>query len=265
MAPPSPLLAHPAPSFVAPISRLAVAGQGEPPDDPPPPSGRSTGSTFDPLWEAAFAADNRGRRPDEAAALWVDLVAGRAKIYCERVARTRSHAVARTGGGSSGVRCPLNPAEATVLLRVLCGEQQKLVSSELGIAHSTASKRCAQALEKLDLHHRPLPLPLIVAAQHAAGVGGAWTRHSTFDYQGCSFTVTSVPRPTVKAGSGLTLSEQGIACLLVEGHSRFEIARSRSTSAQTVSCQLRAIFSKFRVNGRHGLVRRAAELGWFED
>ena len=75
--------------------------------------------------------------------------------------------------------------------------------------------------------------------------------------------VNGVARPLVSGGPALTMDERDIERSLVERRSRWEIARARSTSEQTVSSQLRAIFSKFRSTGRFGLTRRAAELGWF--
>ena len=50
---------------------------------------------------------------------------------------------------------------------------------------------------------------------------------------------------------------------LIEGESRWEIAARRETSAQTVACQVRGIFSKWRLTGRYALIRRAVDLGWF--
>jgi DNA-binding NarL/FixJ family response regulator len=165
---------------------------------------------------------------------------------------------------ASGICLPLSAAETAVLLRVLCGDQQKVISTELKIAHSTASKRCAQALDKLELTARTIPLPVAIAAQRAAGVvTTAKISQARFAYEGTDFVVASVPRPHVVGRTMLTSSEQEIAQLLVEGCSRWQIAAVRKTSVQTVSCQLRSIFAKFQATGRYGLTRRAAELGWF--
>jgi DNA-binding CsgD family transcriptional regulator len=42
-----------------------------------------------------------------------------------------------------------------------------------------------------------------------------------------------------------------------------EIAELRQTSIQTVACQIRGIFAKYRLTGRYALIRRGLELGWF--
>jgi len=222
----------------------------------------------DPLWEVAKTAD--ARAPDvtrtDPSQLWSDLAAGYVRPHSERLGPTRSYVIlSAVPPRSSGIRCPLTEAEATVLLRVLCGDQQKVISTELRIAHSTASKRCAQAIEKLDLTARSVPLPVVVAAQSAAGVvSNARVRHAPFAYEGAEYMVASIRRPLVHGRSPLTVSEQSIAQLLVEGLSRWEIAKMRATSVQTVSCQLRSIFAKFQATGRYGLTRRATELGWFD-
>jgi DNA-binding NarL/FixJ family response regulator len=220
----------------------------------------------DPLWDGARAADSDPELVEAPAELWAELVAGRLRPYSDRLGPSRSYAILRSmDTRGSGIRCSLNAAEAAVLSRVLCGEQQKVISTELRIAHSTASKRCAQALEKLELTARTIPLPIAVAAQRVAGVvTAANLRQARFAYEGCEFVVASIPRPKVAARSMLTVSEQEIAKLLVEGRSRWQIAGIRQTSVQTVSCQLRSIFAKFQATGRYGLTRRAAELGWFD-
>jgi|HubBroStandDraft_1064217.scaffolds.fasta_scaffold16196_3 DNA-binding NarL/FixJ family response regulator len=218
----------------------------------------------DPLWDAARRADGAPSSIDPVD-LWAEVVAGRLRPYSDRLGPSRCYAILRAVARTSGICCPLSPAEATVLVRVLCGDQQKVISTELQIAHSTASKRCAQALDKLELTGRTIPLPVVVAAQRAAGVAtAANVRQASFTYEGCEFVVASIPRPKVPARSPLTVSEQSIAQLLVEGRSRWQIAEIRETSVQTVSCQLRSIFAKFQSTGRYGLTRRAAELGWFD-
>jgi DNA-binding NarL/FixJ family response regulator len=238
----------------------AKAGVSEPPREPP----REERSPSAALRVAAQHADERTPDASDASVFWDDLTTGRATRYCEWFGATRSYAVALLGGGDASAN-PLGEPEALVVLRVLCGHQQKVIATELQIAHSTASKRYAQALETLDLLGSSVPLPLVLAAQNAARVVDTTTaRRSLFQHEGRAFAVLSVPRPQIAGDSGLTVSEQRIALQLVEGQSRHEIAASRSTSVQTVSCQLRAVFSKLRLTGRYGAIRRAAEMGWFQ-
>lgn len=215
---------------------------------------------------AATTADEQHAHPGDPSRLWDDLVSSRAKLYAHWHGSTRSYVVAlMLDGGSSASRRPLGGAEATVLLRVLCGTQQKAIAADLNIAHSTASKRHAHALELLDIDRRPLPLPLVVVAQHAAGaVRATWARLGAFEYEGCAFTVASVSRPRIPGQSKLTVSERDVITRFVEGASRHDIARDRSTSALTVSCQLRGIFAKLQLTGRNAVILRAAQLGWLQ-
>jgi DNA-binding CsgD family transcriptional regulator len=82
-------------------------------------------------------------------------------------------------------------------------------------------------------------------------------------YEGSEFVLVSLPRADGSCEPLLTPAEREVAELLLEGRSRWEIAAHRSTSSQTVACQLRGIFGKLRVGGRCSLIKRAVETGWF--
>jgi DNA-binding CsgD family transcriptional regulator len=155
------------------------------------------------------------------AAFWQDLKGGRLKECVEWLGATRSYTIAKVVDPRSGAGLALRAAEEDVLLRILCGEQQKVVSSELGIAHSTTSKRHLHALTKLGLVGRPMPIAVVLAAQCAAQVVVVRTaKTSTFTHDGSTFVVASVPRPTVHGDTVLTRSEREIFTFLVEGCSR---------------------------------------------
>jgi DNA-binding NarL/FixJ family response regulator len=231
----------------------------------PLPGARAGCLPPDGLRVAATDADDRCARPGDASAFWAELTTGRARRYCEWFGPTRSYAVALRTDGASRFGDPLGETEVRVALHVLCGHQQKAIAADLGISHSTASKRYSEALERFELVGRPVPLPLVVAAQAAARVVPTPTaRRAVFEHHGCAFVVLSVPRPRVAGAPRLTASERSVALQLVEGRSRHEIAAMRETSVQTVSCQLRAVFAKLRLTGRYAVIRRAGELGWFQ-
>jgi DNA-binding NarL/FixJ family response regulator len=147
---------------------------------------------------------------------------------------------------------------------VLCGAQQKWVAPDLGIAYSTASKRYTNALKKLGLAPGPVPLPLVLAAQASASgrEPAVAARATSFEHEQTRYVLLSVHRPSITDGS-LTTAERAVAERLIEGATRAEIARERSTSVQTIACQSRNIFFKCRISGRHSLVARGAELGWY--
>ncbi len=218
------------------------------------------------VWTAAAAADTRSVPTTDLATFWQDVIEGRLTIHGEGRSSDRRYVLARTNVDTRELRGALSRIETSVLVRVLGGEQQKLVAAELGIACSTASKWYTHALAKLRLGGGPLPLPLIVAAQswasgNAPSIGA---RSAYFEYAGENFVLLSVPTPRIVREARLTHAEQEVAMLLIAGGSRWEIAMHRSTSAQTVACQLRGIFSKLRLTGRHALIAQAIERGWFD-
>jgi DNA-binding NarL/FixJ family response regulator len=223
--------------------------------------GGSGTSHPDPLWAAALEAHKRSVPPDDLRQVWPDMLDGRFTVMDDKLTASRHFVLGRAIARSR----PLSRVETAVLVRVLNGEQQKVIAFELGIACSTASKWYTQALATLNLDGGPVPLAIVLAAQTwASGTNpGIDARWIVFEHEGNEFFLLSVPRPSVKADSPLTLAERAVAQLLIEGRSRWEIAVLRSTSAQTVACQLRGIFAKFQLTGRYASIRHAAELGWF--
>jgi serine/threonine protein kinase/DNA-binding CsgD family transcriptional regulator len=217
------------------------------------------------LWEAALESDVSTEPFDDLAQVWEDFMAQGLSGCIQAYSPFRSHLVARVVEKSDLRRSvAITRIERAIVARVICGEQQKLIAYELGIAVSTASRRYTQALAKLQLEDTPIPLSLAIAGQN-------WTRgtkakvdsrRAFFQYQGSGFCSISVPRPRVPDSSPLTSSERLTAELIIEGRSRLEIAKATGTSAQTVALRLRGIFNKLRASGRYQLIDRSVELGW---
>jgi DNA-binding NarL/FixJ family response regulator len=218
-----------------------------------------------PLEEAARKALEGGRPHPDLAALWRDAMDGRLTLRFAGRASGRAYVLLEATGSPCAPDHGLGRVETAVLVRVLCGEQQKLVALELGIACSTASKWFTQALSKLRLSGGPIPLPLVIAAQSwACGrQPPVDARSATLTHDDSEMVLLSVPLPRVVDDLRLTGAELEVARLLIEGATRREIAAERATSQQTVACQLRNIFSKLQVSGRNALIRSAVERGWF--
>src|SRR5580698_5129315 len=213
------------------------------------------------IWQGAVEADERGSVECPLEAIWNDHVHGRLRAWWESVGPDRILLVSRVAGGGSG----LGTEDADILARVFAGQQQKVVASDLGIAPSTVSGRYVRALDRLDLTPSVTPVPLVLAAQAALGVAKIpRARTAFFEAQGRVCMVVSVPRPDTARLTNLTTAEQEVAAWLVEGCSRFEIARRRETSVHTVARQFHSIFAVQRVTGRFALVRSAVALGCFE-
>jgi DNA-binding NarL/FixJ family response regulator len=218
-----------------------------------------------PLEEAARKALDSARAHPDLAAVWRDAMDGSLTLRFAGRASGRAYVLLEATGEPCSPSRGLGRVETAVLVRVLCGEQQKRVALELDIACSTASKWFTQALAKLRLSGGPIPLPLVVAAQSwACGQQPPVdARSATFTHDDLKLVLLSVPLPRVVDDMGLTGAELEVARLLIEGATRREIAAQRATSQQTVACQLRNIFSKLQVSGRNALIRSAIERGWF--
>jgi DNA-binding NarL/FixJ family response regulator len=209
-----------------------------------------------PLWRAAVEAEERATADCRLDDVWQDHVSGRVRAWWESVGPDRILLVAQVAAGEAAI----STDDAAIVARILSGEQQKLVASDLRIAASTVSGRYVRALDRLDLSPTTLPLPIVLAAQAWIGVANAPNaRRGFFESQGTACMVVSVPRPATARMSSLTPAEQDVAKWIIEGCSRFDIARRRKTSVHTVARQFHAIFNTQRGTGRFALVRSAVE------
>jgi DNA-binding NarL/FixJ family response regulator len=201
----------------------------------------------------------------DLASMWQDVVDRQLNVRFVGSGSGRDYVLLQTTPDPNAIAGSLGRLETAVLVRVLCGEQQKLVALELEIACSTASKWFTQALAKLHLDSGRVPAALVIAAQSWAlgRTAPVDARKTVFSHDGAEFVLLSVPLPRVVDDMGLTLAEREVARLLIEGAARWEIAEQRATSQQTVACQLRNIFFKLRVGGRNALIRAAVDSGWF--
>jgi DNA-binding NarL/FixJ family response regulator len=226
-----------------------------PPDPPGPPH-----AWLAPL--AALDAPESRADPADLGKIWDSVVQGRLRPLSEIVTNNRVCLVSQVIGRPEG----LSPEDASLVVNVLCGEPRKAIASELSIALSTATGRFLRALTKLELADRNVPLPLVLAAQ--CRVGGARIRsgrRAAVDYEDNRSLALSVPRPVTRHLVPLTPSEQEIAQWLIEGFTRYEIADRRETSVHTVAGQFHSIFATLHVTGRYELIRRAVELGCFDE
>jgi DNA-binding NarL/FixJ family response regulator len=248
-------------------SQIAVAKVYDPSNYSPPAGPASVKldgapplSEGDGAWQAARDSRSPGLADDSLANVWADLVRGRLRAGHQ----TTTHASIRLIAYVNCAQPPLYPEDAAVLRRVLCGEPQKVLACDLGIANSTVSGRCVRALDELGMSHRTVPLALVLAAQSAAGlVRIPKATSALFEQDGRPCLALTVARPATKYMATLTRAEQEVAQALIEGSTRSEIALRRTTSMFTVTRQFSSIFAALRVTGRCALIRRAAELGCF--
>ena len=131
---------------------------------------------------------------DDLGDFWQGILDGRVVYYCEGAGPRGRYVVCRVLDGAR-LGGALSRLETAVLVRVLGGEQQKSIALELGIACSTASKWYTQAREKLQLGPRPVPLPLVIAAQSWAlgAMPPVAARKATIFHEGGQFVVLTIP------------------------------------------------------------------------
>jgi DNA-binding NarL/FixJ family response regulator len=253
------------------IVPLAPAGGG-PPRGPLPRTGdveaprialrsESSGRSFA---EVVHLAESSATSVEDMGRIWLDVTERRLAVCGDGRTSTRRYVIARRESELGHDAPPLEPRQVQILVRILCGEQQKHVAPELEIACSTASKWHRRTLEDLGLVPGQVPLPLVLAAQSSVCEQPfeVDARSATFHHDGAEMLLLSVPLPRANDPQ-LTATELDIARLLVDGVSRVEIAERRGRSDQTVACQIRAIHLKLGLKGRFELIAYAARAGWF--
>jgi DNA-binding NarL/FixJ family response regulator len=151
------------------------------------------------------------------------------------------------------------PAEdLEALERVLGGELNKVVASELGISASTLSLHCSKTLRAIATESlvSRVSIVLVTAALCARG----WSLPpARVDGSGVDGLVVSFELPGKRLMSRLTGVEAQVLRMTIEGKSHAEIASDRGTSRRTVANQLGAIFKKLGVSGRSALRALAVE------
>jgi DNA-binding NarL/FixJ family response regulator len=207
-----------------------------------------------------------GLPPDLAGAplfeLYLRLVGCELQIINHFLTDDRIHLVAESRDGRPSTRERLTQREREVFCRLLAGQSQKLTSYELGLSTSTVATHSSRAFAKLNLDADPsaVPLALVLIAQAACGaIVIRDARVTTSVHHGRRYAVANLPRPSKARLAKLTGAERAVALALVDGLSKSDIARERSTSIHTISQQVSGIFAKLGVRGRFELIRRMGE------
>jgi DNA-binding NarL/FixJ family response regulator len=191
--------------------------------------------------------------------VWLDLAAGHVTAVSEWLVGKEMTMILRDQEGSNP--SGMNSAEIEAFGRVLCGEQQKLVASEMGRSRATICTLCSRAQRRLQIEDF-IPTAVIVAAQCHGGIAEVTARLSAFEKDGVKFGAVTIPRLTPTVLSSLTAAETEVAQLLVEGYSKRWIAQSRGTALHTVTTQAHSIFAKTGSTGRYALIRKIVGLTW---
>jgi DNA-binding NarL/FixJ family response regulator len=203
-------------------------------------------------------------RPSSSPAfdLFLRIVGCELKIINHFLSDDRIHLVAEGSDHRPSTRERLTQRERDVLCRLLGGQAQKAIAYDLRISASTVATHATRALAKLNLSSDPysVPLALVLIAQAASGAIALRDAKVTTSLEhGRRYALANLPRPPVTRLAKLTAAERAVALAMVDGLSKDEIARSRSTSTHTIGRQISLVFSKLGVRGRFDLIRRLSE------
>jgi len=192
--------------------------------------------------------------------VWSNLVAGRLTLTKHFPVENRAFLVARDS--STEEDNALSARESEVLCHLLVGQSQKWMSYELGVGASTVATHVARAFAKLGVSPsvNEVPLALVLICQAVRGaIHPSEPQITTSTWGGQRYLVASVARPSATHLSALTTAERAIALALVDGFTKFDIARARSTSVHTIGRQVSSVFAKLNVKGRFDLICRMSQ------
>jgi DNA-binding NarL/FixJ family response regulator len=206
---------------------------------------------------SSYLESSTSERDVDLSSIWNDLVAGRLEIQGECIDPTHTTLVLRE---RSAPHEGCGPCGLQVLVRILTGESRKVIAAESRVSASTVSTRFKSGLAELGLPPARVPLAVVIAAQtQRSGVRFDRARCSVLEASGARLQWIRVPLPSLAGAAGLTAAQRAVARMLIEGCTRSEIARRRSTSEHTVGCQLARLSSATRTSGRYDLVRYLIE------
>jgi len=191
---------------------------------------------------------------------WCHLVTGKLRLTKHLAVDDRTWLVARNScSEEQGVA--LSSRESEVFGRLLVGQSQKLMGYELGVCPSTVAAHIARAFAKLGLPPSAgaVPLALVLIGQGVRGAIQSEPHVTTCVRGGQRYVIASVVRPPATRLSNLTPAEREVALALVDGLSKFDIARARSTSVNTIGRQVSSLFGKLNVRGRFDLICRMSQ------
>lgn len=210
---------------------------------------------YEGLREAAVAAFAEPFSIQEGKELWSALLSGQCQVASEFCTRNGVFLVLHWT--TSWVPRRLSTRAHEILERTMLGQQQKVVSSELGVSCSTVTSTLKLVLDNLGLHCLPskIPLLLVMLANVARGNGAFDGRGARLVHRGQVYQVLSTPIPEQRLTTVLSPAESEVIRMRLEGRSHAEIAASRHTSRRTVANQLAAATQRLGISGRGELMK----------
>jgi DNA-binding NarL/FixJ family response regulator len=209
------------------------------------------------LRELAMAADAQAQIDINLALFWRELMSGLCTVVDGIFTDERCYLILAPTLGRP--EHPIEGRRREILEAVLCGEGQKNIAMDKGLAPSTVALNARLALEALGLTCKPSrvhPL-LMLAARASRDPQSALAATLSFVQHGdAQLRVVAMARPDRRLTKVLPRAELAVVRALVEGQCYAEIAKARGTSTRTIANQITAVFRRVRVSGRSELLER---------
>jgi DNA-binding NarL/FixJ family response regulator len=208
------------------------------------------------LRAAAVAAVPIAVSAEQCRALWQALISGQCQVAAEFCQERGSFLVLRWI--ASGLPRRFSARAHDILERTLRGQEQKVVSAELGVSCSTVTSTLKHVLDSLGLHCVPskIPLLLVLLANAASGNGSFQNGFGArLVHEGIVYQVLCAPIPEQRLPTVLSRAESEVVRMRLAGRSHAEIAASRRTSRRTVANQLATASQRLGISGRLELIK----------
>jgi DNA-binding NarL/FixJ family response regulator len=207
------------------------------------------------LRDRAIVADAAAQIDVNLALFWRELMSGLCVVVDGFFTDERCYLILAPTLGKR----PIEGRRREILEAVLCGDGQKNIAMDKGLAPSTVALNARLGLESMGLHCKPSrvhPL-LMLAARAGREQNGSLSATLSFFHRGPEqLRVVAAARPDRRLVTALPPAELAVVRALIEGQCYAEIAEHRGTSTRTIANQITAVFRRMRVSGRSELLER---------
>jgi DNA-binding NarL/FixJ family response regulator len=221
------------------------------------PSRRAAEEAAPSLREQAIKADAAAQIDINLALFWRESMGGLCTVVDDFFTDERCYLVLSPTLGRP--ERPIVGRRREILEAVLCGEGQKNIAMDKGLAPSTVALNARLALESLGLTCKPSrvhPL-LMLAARASRDPHSTLSATLSFVQRGAEqLRVVAMARPDRRLAKGVPPAERAVVRALIEGQSYADIAVTRGTSTRTIANQITAVFRRMQVSGRSELLER---------
>lgn len=222
------------------------------------PPRRGTAEEQEPsLRELSITADAAAQIDVNLALFWRELMSGLCVVVDGFFTDERCYLVLSPTLGPP--KRPIEGRRREILEAVLCGDGQKNIAMDRGLAASTIALNARLGLESIGLTCKPSrvhPL-LMLAARASREQNGSLAATLSFVQRGAEqLRIVAMPRPDRRLTPTLPPAERAVVRALVEGQCYAEIGEQRGTSTRTIANQITAVFRRMRVSGRNELLQR---------